>query len=135
MLGTGGTTGWNGNNDDQISPAPVLGQWYYLAFTYNGSVLRSFWNGLPLSAGHTVTGNINWDPYTIGLGAYNGNTDGGPISLAMDAIIDEVRVEQVYRSANWIWATYMTVASNTIFSSYGSVHTGGGDQLHYYRER
>jgi hypothetical protein len=124
MLSTTGTSGWTANNDDPISL--VAGQWYYLTFTYNGSVIRSFWNGSPLSAGHTVTGSINGDPYTTGLGAYNGNTDGGPITLGLDAIIDEVRVEQVFRSPNWIWATYLTVASNASFSVYGSVQTVGG---------
>jgi len=123
MLNTGGTTGWTAGNDDPVSP--VAGQWYYLAFTYDGNVIRNFWNGLPLSSGHAVTGNIDSDTYTTGMGAYNGNGDAGPVSLGLDAIIDEVRVEQVFRSTNWIWATYLTVASNASFSAYGSVRTGG----------
>jgi hypothetical protein len=123
MLKTGGTTGWTAGNDDAITP--VVGQWYYLAFTYDGSTLRNFWNGVPLSAGHGVTGSIVGDPYTMSIGAYNGNGDGGPVTLGLDAIIDEVRVEQVFRSTNWIWATYLTVASNASFSVYGSVQTGG----------
>jgi hypothetical protein len=125
MLKTdGGTTGWTASNDDLIPASPVTGQWYYVAFTYNGSVLQNFWNGVPLNAGHTVTANIEGDPYTTGIGAYNGNGDTGPVSLFMDAIIDEVRVEQVSRSSNWIWAAYMTVASNAGFSVYGSVQSG-----------
>jgi hypothetical protein len=124
MLNTAGrTNGWTVSNDDLISPAPVTGQWYYVAFTYDGSVLRNFWNGVPLNAGHTVTGNIQGTPYsyTTGIGAYNGNGDAGPVGLWMDAIIDEVRAEQMFRSTNWIWATYLTVASNTSFICYGSV--------------
>jgi len=39
--------------------------------------------------------------------------------------LDEVRVENASRSSNWIWACYMNMASNAIFSSYGSVQTGG----------
>jgi uncharacterized repeat protein (TIGR03803 family) len=123
MLNTTGMSGWTAGNDDLISPAPVVGHWYYVAFTYNGSVIRNFWNGVPLNAGHTVTGNINFDTYTTGIGAYNGNGDAGPISLAINAIIDEVRIEQVFRSTNWIWATYMTVASNASFSAYGVAQT------------
>ncbi len=124
MLKTDGTTGWTAANDDAITP--VAGQWYYLAFTYDGSKLRNFWNGVPLNAGHVVTGNIVGDPYTTGIGAYNGSGDAGPVSLGLDAIIDEVRAEQVFRSTNWMWATYLTVASNASFSVYGSVQTGGG---------
>jgi hypothetical protein len=125
MLSTTGTSGWTAGNDDPVG-SPIAGQWYYLAFTYNGSVIRNFWNGSPLNAGHAVTGTINGDPYTVGLGAYNGNTDGGPITLGLDAIVDEVRVEQVFRSPNWILATYLTVASNASFSAYGSVQVNGG---------
>jgi hypothetical protein len=123
MLNTGGTTGWTAGNDDAISA--VTGRWYYVAFTYNGSVLRNFFNGLPLNAGHTVTGNITGDPYSTGIGAYNGNGDVGPVSLGLDAIVDEVRAERVVRSTNWIWATYLTMASNASFNVYGTVQGGG----------
>ena len=35
--------------------------------------------------------------------------------------LDEVRVEAVARSSNWVWATWMTVASNTALAAYSSV--------------
>ena len=117
MLQTGGISGWTANNDEQITPTPVTGQWYYTAFTYDGNVIRNFWNGVPLSAGKTVTGNISTDIYTTCFGAYAGNNDAGPVSLALDASIDEVRIEQVFRSTNWIRATYMTVALNSVFAT------------------
>ena len=130
MLKTGGTTnGWTAGNDDVLSPAPAGGQWYYLAFTYNGIVIRNFWNGVPLNAGHNVNGNIIGDPYTICIGAYAGNNDAGPISLGLDALIDEVRVEHVFRSPNWIRATYMTVASNASFTVFGSVQGPAGSNI------
>jgi len=119
--GIGTTNGWGSQFDEAISPAPVVGQWYYVAFTYDGGILRNFWNGTPLSAGHTVTGNIEGDPYSTGIGAYNGNLDAGPISLGLNGAIDEVRAEQVFRSPNWILANYLTVASNASFNAYGSV--------------
>jgi hypothetical protein len=34
--------------------------------------------------------------------------------------MDEVRVESVGRSANWLWACYMNMASNSLFNSYGA---------------
>ena len=123
MLKTTGTSGWTANNDDVVNP--VVGQWSYVAFTYDGSVIRNFWNGAPLNAGHAVTGPIVGSPYTTSLGAYNGNGDAGPVSLGLNAIIDEIRIEQVVRSTNWIWASYITVASNASFSVYGSVQAGG----------
>ena len=36
-------------------------------------------------------------------------------------MIDEARIESVARSSNWVWATWMTVASNTVLASYSSV--------------
>jgi len=34
-------------------------------------------------------------------------------------IVDEVRIETVSRSSNWIWASYLNTASNTSFITYG----------------
>ena len=36
-------------------------------------------------------------------------------------MIDEARVESVGRSSNWVWATWMTVASNSALASYEGV--------------
>jgi len=33
-------------------------------------------------------------------------------------MIDEARIESVARSSNWVWATWMTVASNSALASY-----------------
>ena len=35
--------------------------------------------------------------------------------------LDEVRISSLARSSNWVWAEFMTVASNVVFSSYGAV--------------
>jgi len=124
LFSTTGTSGWTANNDDTFSPALSAGRWYYLACTYNGSQLWNFENGLPIGASpHNVSGTINVQSGTsAGLGGNGSGADG----LA-NAVIDEVRIEQVYRSTNWIWATYMTVASNASFCVYGSAQAGGGN--------
>ena len=36
-------------------------------------------------------------------------------------MIDEVRYSRINRSTNWVWAEYQTMASNTVFNSYGTV--------------
>ena len=38
----------------------------------------------------------------------------------LQAVIDEVRISNVARSSNYVWACYMTVASNAVFASYGA---------------
>jgi hypothetical protein len=37
--------------------------------------------------------------------------------------MDEVRVSSTARSADWVWANYMTAASNSAFCAYGTVQT------------
>ncbi|MDD5523472.1 MAG: DUF2341 domain-containing protein [Kiritimatiellae bacterium] len=36
-------------------------------------------------------------------------------------VLDEIRVSNVPRSTNWVWATYMNQASNDVFNYYGDV--------------
>jgi hypothetical protein len=44
-------------------------------------------------------------------------------SYFMQGRMDEVRVSSTARSANWVWAGYMTAASNSAFCTYGTVQT------------
>lgn len=43
-----------------------------------------------------------------------------------DGLLDEVRLEKVARSTDWMWACYMTMGNNADFTTYGSVRTSGG---------
>jgi hypothetical protein len=61
----------------------------------------------------------NTTPVTIGSRAGGG--------CPFTGIIDEPRVSTVARSANWVWAVYMNMASNaTAFQTYGVATAGGG---------
>ncbi len=42
-------------------------------------------------------------------------------ALYFKGTLDEARIESTIRSSNWVWASWMTVASNTVFASYSSV--------------
>lgn len=42
------------------------------------------------------------------------------MDYGFDGVLDELRVSSVKRSANWVWATWMTMASNTAFARYGA---------------
>ena len=50
----------------------------------------------------------------LNIGRYGG---GG---YAMNGYMDEVRVSTVARSANWVWACYLNMASNGVFNTYGA---------------
>ena len=123
LLNTINPTGWNLHRDDVIDPSLSAGPWFYLAFTYDGLAGKqwNFENGMPLGT----------SPHTIGAGIIPNKNNlwlGGGIGEALTkASIDEIRVERVFRSADWIWASYMTVVSNSVFSSY-EVSIGGNEQ-------
>ncbi len=42
-------------------------------------------------------------------------------STYFEGTLDEARIESSARSANWIWASWMTAVSNTVFTSYSSI--------------
>ena len=49
-----------------------------------------------------------------------GKTDrGSPYDYAFNGLLDEARVATAQRSANWVWAEYMNMASNMVFCQYG----------------
>ena len=86
----------------------IVGPWYYLAGTFSGSQL-AYKNGVQVgsaSPGGTLV---------TAASAFMGSS-----SEPMDGYIDEVRLSSVARSANWLWASYMTMASNSVFNTMGT---------------
>ena len=64
---------------------------------------------------------MKWDSPTIGNGdLWFGGAANGEY---FDGLVDEVRIANVTRSDNWIWACYMTMGSNPSFTTYGVVQT------------
>ena len=93
-----------------------LGNWYYLTLVYGPlGGLRGYVNGLQdgttssatlLSGNSVVNAFIGRDSYTAGR--------------FPNGLYDEVRVSNVERSSNWVWACYQNMASNTVFQGYGT---------------
>jgi autotransporter-associated beta strand protein len=93
----------------------TLSNWVSVVGTLDGANLTLYVNGQP----NAVT-PATQSPYNISeqvwIGAdLNRNYLNGQL--------DELRVETVARSSNWIWAAYQNVASNAAFASYGAVNT------------
>lgn len=89
-----------------------VGPWCYLAGTFSGSQL-AYKNGVQVgsaSPGGTLV--------TTATSAFMGMS-----AEPMDGYIDEVRLSSVARSANWLWASYMTLASNSVFNTIGTVQS------------
>ncbi|MBD3390377.1 MAG: DUF2341 domain-containing protein, partial [Chitinivibrionales bacterium] len=96
LLATSGVTGWTADNDESYNIA--TNTWYHLAFTYaNGSSLKHFGNGAQIGGDKNVTGAITDNANGCGIGSVS---DGSKLQL--DGYIDEVRIENTARSADWI---------------------------------
>jgi hypothetical protein len=101
LVKTNGTDGWTAANDQIVGLA--TGTWYYFAFTYDNaaSVLKHFVNGAQQGSDKLVSGTITDNANRFSIGA---NTGGA--SLNLNAYIDEVRISNVARSANWLKFCY-----------------------------
>ncbi len=87
----------------------ATGTWYHLACSFEESTLdgcKFYKNGNFLTASNSsaLTGNNN--AFQIG-----GYTEYG------NGVIDEVRISDIIRSPNWLWASYMNQVSNSSFMS------------------
>ncbi len=108
----------NSNNTGSILASQtsnvVLSNWVYVAGSLDGTNLTLYVNGLANQATATTAA-----PYAnttqLWLGADSGRD-------YLNGRLDEVRVENLARSSNWVWASYLTVASNSTFASYATVN-------------
>lgn len=109
----------NGTSGQQLSTgagAVSLGQWHYVtaAVDRDSGTAWLYVDGQLKTSGATVTDfPTNTD---VDLGRF---TDG---SFALQGLMDEARIRSGLSSANWIWASYMTVAQNSVFESYSTVN-------------
>jgi hypothetical protein len=96
--------------------ALTAGNWYHVVLAYDGSNMRIYLNGAQENS-VANTAAIGHGAYPLRMGAtFNNNFNG---------IMDEVRVSGVGRSANWIWAEYMNIASNSSFQVFGTPQSRG----------
>jgi hypothetical protein len=83
----------------------TTGTWYYLTATFDGTVIRLYKNGSEASVSNpiTVIPRTNAKPLVFG------KSDTGPFVYG---IMDEIRIEGVARSADWIRLCYMNQRSD-----------------------
>lgn len=104
----------NGGGAPETTGTVALATWNYVAGSYDGQWARIYLNGLQQDA-RSVT--LNWTPGTDNLTVGHRTSNGG---YYYNGLLDEVRVESVPRSANWIWACHQTIASNALFTPYAT---------------
>jgi len=79
-----------------------LNQWVYAVCTYDGTTIRVYFNGGEEGTGTGHSGGLdtNDQDFSISRSGFGANY--------FDGTIDEVRVSQIARNAEWIKATYET---------------------------
>ncbi len=95
---------------------PLPGTWQHVTGTAeNGGLLRLYVNGVeegtPVGVGTMWAGGDRWRL---------GSVDNSGVTYFLGAM-DEVRISDAVRSADWIAASYLNQASNAAFNSYGAV--------------
>lgn len=97
------------NSDHVLDP----GAWQLLTMVLDGGYAYAYKNGLP---GTSVFSFPSFTPSRTPLIGNMGGQSG--TGYCFKGVSDEVRISGVARSPAWIWASYMTVASNRAFMSY-----------------
>ena len=101
-------------SDGGSSPS---GQWSYVTGVIDGTNTYIYVNGV-LKNSDVLTGTLSTtDALPLWLGAQNRSS----FNYWYNGILDEARLSTVARSPDWIWAEYMNMASNGVFSNYGQV--------------
>jgi len=98
------------------------GRWHHVVGSWNESRMWITLDGVRHPPANSYGGTIDL-PGGVNLGSQLMTPSGwAPYRYnCLDGVLDEVRISAVARSTNWAWATWMSVASNRVFSTYGPV--------------
>ena len=109
--------GVNGTTANTAGGAVTFGDWHLLAATVNrtNGTVRLFVDG----ADATMSGSVRTD-FANAAGVNLGRLTNAVFYF--QGTMDEVRIERVTRSSNWVWVSWMTVASNATLVSYSEVN-------------
>ncbi|MDD5708279.1 MAG: Calx-beta domain-containing protein, partial [Kiritimatiellae bacterium] len=103
------------NGSTAINFSPTLNTWYYIMGTYDKTTVRAYVNGKQV---------VSWaNSSTINNGFASGTHLGGGSWGKLNGRLDECRIMSAAVSSNWIWTSYLNMASNSTFCSFGG---GGG---------
>ena len=118
--GTNASPGFAVNNGYTYGYHAVpIHQWTYVVATLATGAVSFYINGINVAVGSAISLNQTNNPVYIGNNASGTN--------GFDGILDELRVSNVARSAQWIAAEYSNQSSPSTFYSVGSeTATGAG---------
>ncbi len=104
------------------TPIPV-GEWHHVALTYKPNTFNIndaalYVDGIRRTAsfgaaGYAANHQISYS--ALDLNVARKNAAATP-TFSFGGDLDEVRIESVQRSSNWVWACYLNQASNSVFA-------------------
>jgi len=111
-----------GSTDYQITsstPISSIGQWYHIVGTFDGTTPKVYVDGINHAVGsQSNAGTYTANKFWIGRIAPDGNYE-------FDGVIDEVRISNTNRSADWITTEYNNINNATD----GGFFTLGDEEL------
>ena len=115
-----GSASIQSNRVNGSSGKAAAGRWQHVAGVMNGATRKLYINGL-------LDTTTNAAPATTVPAGTDARLGGWSSSTNYDFAgrLDEVRVSTNERSPAWLWSEWMTVASNAVFASYGTVSAQG----------
>jgi hypothetical protein len=113
LLDTG--DGLNGLEISTPTNSVAFGQWHQMAVSIDrlGAAATFYVDGAVVGSGPVVT-DFNNDA-DLNFGRFTNN------SLYFNGAMDEARIQSGVQSSNWIWASWMTVASNSTLENFAAV--------------
>src|SRR5579859_3760294 len=97
----------------------TMGTWTHVVGTYDGSSIKIYFNGV-LDTTVSETGNIGSTSQPLVFGG-----DTAANTEYFDGALDEVRISNTARSADWIVTEYNNESSPSTFSTIGAADTTG----------
>jgi hypothetical protein len=92
------------------------GAWHHVAFSYQNNVSNG--TAVYVDGRKILECTVKISGQTVGEYIGYGNSP----SQYHNGLVDEVRASGSKRSGNWLWATWLNMASNAVFNSCGAVH-------------
>ena len=105
-----------------VNPPFSTNIWHPVAMTLQdgGTTAMIYLDGVRCDNSGSIPQPLTNNPTVpLLIGAYSNGTEG--VSESYNGPIDEARFEVAVRSSNWLWASYMSMALNTTFTTYGAV--------------
>jgi hypothetical protein len=104
-------------------------QWYFAAATYDKDLasdrMKVYIDGVFKKASNAASGSVPSYSSNLHLGSLNANYQYGTIGdCCWRGKMDEVRISNKVRSADWLWTEYNNVKNHDIFQSYHRYITG-----------